>query len=199
MIALPSVSFYRFCEELLEYYREDPRIMHIAGNSHQYGKIRGAGSYYSSRYANFSGWATWRRAWRHYDPDLCPAWELQDDWSAHWQFSMEAANRIAIVPSLNLVKNIGFGQDATHTVERRRAAFLPALELSFALIHPEKISVDRAADTLTYYANFRNIPSLRLMWLYQTMDLLRLVPSRLRKAAAWIRGRQHRTDEVSHG
>jgi hypothetical protein len=72
-------------------------------------------------------------------------------------------------------------------------------EWEFLLVHPVGISVDGAADRLNYSANFRSIPSLRRLWLYQTMDYVRLIPSRLKKAAAWI-GPRHRSAEVrSHG
>jgi len=67
---LPSQSFFRFCQELLEYYRDDTRIMMISGNNFQFGKVRGEGSYYFSKYAHVWGWATWRRAWKHYDVNM---------------------------------------------------------------------------------------------------------------------------------
>ena len=64
---LPSQSFFWFCQELLEYYRDNRRIMMISGTNFQFGKARGEGSYYFSIYAHISGWATWKRAWRNYD------------------------------------------------------------------------------------------------------------------------------------
>jgi hypothetical protein len=67
---LPDPSFFGFCRELLAYYRHDTRIMHISGTNLQYGRKRGEGSYYFSRYMRCWGWATWRRAWAHFDLDL---------------------------------------------------------------------------------------------------------------------------------
>ena len=64
---LPSQSFFWFCQELLEHYRYDTRVMHISGNNFQFGRIRGEGSYYFSKYAHVPGWATWKRAWINYD------------------------------------------------------------------------------------------------------------------------------------
>jgi len=179
---VPSISFYRFCEELLQYYRHDPRIMHIAGNSHQYGRRRGSASYYFSKYANFWGWATWRRAWNLYDPGLRPPWELQDDWSAPWQLSIERSSGIAIVPNVNLVRNIGFGAAATHTKTLERGAFVDAAEVSFPLLHPRSMTVNRAADRFTYYAHHRLVRHLRLVWLYRFMDYMysRLKPVKRR-------------------
>jgi hypothetical protein len=67
---LPDPSFFGFCQELLAHYRHDTRIMHISGTNLQYGRKRGDGSYYFSRYMRCWGWASWRRAWSHFDVDL---------------------------------------------------------------------------------------------------------------------------------
>lgn len=67
---LPDPTFFRYCRELLERYRDDERVMNISGvNS----LLRGAelgDSYYFSRYPHIWGWASWRRAWRNYSPDM---------------------------------------------------------------------------------------------------------------------------------
>jgi len=68
---LPSQSFYMFCDELLEKYKEDGRIWHVAG----YSPYVGAGckdeySYYYSRFTQIWGWATWRDRWVHYDLNM---------------------------------------------------------------------------------------------------------------------------------
>ena len=67
---LPHPSFFRFCEELLEYYRHDKRIMTISGNNFQFGRKRTNYSYYFSRYPHIWGWATWKRAWELYDLEM---------------------------------------------------------------------------------------------------------------------------------
>jgi hypothetical protein len=71
---LPDPSFFRYCQELLEYYREDERIWCISGNNFQDGQRRGDGSYYFSNYNHCWGWASWQRAWEKYDYDLA-SWE----------------------------------------------------------------------------------------------------------------------------
>ena len=67
---LPSNSFFYFCQELLEYYRTDTRIMHICGGNYQNAIQRGDASYYFSKYNQIWGWATWKRAWKYYDVDM---------------------------------------------------------------------------------------------------------------------------------
>lgn len=67
---LPHPSFFGFCDELLERYRDDERIWHIGGSNFQRGQRRGDGSYYFSNNNHEWGWATWRRAWTHYDHEM---------------------------------------------------------------------------------------------------------------------------------
>jgi hypothetical protein len=189
---VPSRSFFRFCEELLGYYRDNPRVMHISGNNFQYGRRRGTASYYFSRYTHTWGWASWRRAWQHYDFDLIPESDRSHVWDAQWLLSVEKQRGMAVLPNVNLVTNIGFGPAATHTKTIERYALLPAEEMEFPLRHPKELSIDRAADTLTQYANFRNIRNLRLIWVYQVIDFIALVPSRVGKLLVNVKhlGRQ---------
>lgn len=67
---LPHPSFFRYCQQLLEHYRKDERIWCISGDNFQDGQWHGNGSYYFSNYGHCWGWASWRRAWQHYDHDL---------------------------------------------------------------------------------------------------------------------------------
>ncbi len=68
---LPSQSFFRFCQELLEYYKDDTRVMHISGNNFQFGQNRTSYDYYfSKKFFHVWGWATWERAWRYYDINM---------------------------------------------------------------------------------------------------------------------------------
>lgn len=171
---VPGRSFYRFCTELLARYREDPRIMHIAGANFQYGRRRGRTSYYFSKYPNVWGWASWRRAWKHYDFSLRPSWKLDDTWDTQWQLSIEKAAGLSVVPGVNLVKNIGVGPGATHTSAQIRAASLDAEEMHFPMVHPREIVVDRSADIFTYYAHHRLVKHHRLIAWYRLVDFLYL-------------------------
>lgn len=64
---LPDSSFYGFCQQLLDHYRDDERVMCISGTNFQRQMRRGNYSYYFSKYPNSWGWATWRRAWQYFD------------------------------------------------------------------------------------------------------------------------------------
>ncbi len=179
---VPTRSFYLFCEALLRYYQETPTVMHISGHNFQYGRRRGEASYYFSRWTHSGGWASWQRAWQHYDFSLIPEANRHDVWDGQWMLSVERQEGVAIVPNVNLVTNIGYGPGATHTQGQARAGFLAAHEITFPLQHPRKIAIDHQADTFTYYANIRNVPSLRLIWLYRLLDFIALIPTRARKA-----------------
>ena len=72
----PNQSFFPYCEELLERYKDDPRVMHITGSNFLRGKIDflEEDSYYFSVTPNLWCWATWRRAWKKYDEHPMDAW-----------------------------------------------------------------------------------------------------------------------------
>jgi len=63
-------SFYRFCEELLEKYRDDKRINMISGMNHMgiYDKTKK--DYFFTESGSIWGWATWKRAWEQVEYDM---------------------------------------------------------------------------------------------------------------------------------
>ena len=65
---LPNQSFFRYCDELLDRFRDEERVMCISGDNFQQGNSVTSDSYYFSKYNHCWGWATWRRAWLQYDP-----------------------------------------------------------------------------------------------------------------------------------
>ena len=72
-----------------------------------------------------------------------------------WAFSMWANDGLSILPERNLVTNIGFGADATHTKDpESKLAGIPTSEMSNVL-HPLKIRIDDAADRFTWNSVFK--------------------------------------------
>lgn len=64
----PSMDFFRYCEELLDRYRHDTRIMAVAGSCLPSPRVRNNEySYFFSNWDYVWGWATWKRAWDLYD------------------------------------------------------------------------------------------------------------------------------------
>lgn len=65
---LPSLSFFSFCEELLQKYENDKRVWIISGLSiHSNSKFFGEYDYLFSHYAHTWGWATWKSRWEQFD------------------------------------------------------------------------------------------------------------------------------------
>ncbi|HTY26120.1 MAG TPA: hypothetical protein VMC85_23520 [Desulfomonilaceae bacterium] len=184
---LPHPSFFRFCEELLQYYRNDSRVMSVSGNNFQNNRSSGSYSYYFSRYVHVWGWATWRRAWAHYDVSMTQwpilrdrnwlgdflvdarqvrywsyifqeAYESLDTWDYAWMFACWLQNGLSITPNVNLVSNIGFGPSSTHTVQTvSRFANMPAEEMIFPIKHPSRVVRDFGADDFTEEIMFSGV------------------------------------------
>lgn len=64
---IPHPSFFGYCDELLQRYRDDERVMHISGCTYRAEPWHTDSSYFFSRFPAAWGWATWRRAWKYYD------------------------------------------------------------------------------------------------------------------------------------
>ncbi|HBE19437.1 MAG TPA: hemolytic protein HlpA-like protein [Cyanobacteria bacterium UBA11367] len=176
---LPTASFFYFCQTLLEYYKHDQRIMHISGNNFQLGKSRTEYSYYFSRYPHSWGWASWRRAWKYFDQGMknytdfkkanvikliCENpyeqnyWTsifdrmfegVSDTWDYQWFYACLAQNGLSILPNSNLVSNIGFRSDATHTCGESPWERLPTSDI-WEIEHPPFIIRHREADDYTF-------------------------------------------------
>jgi hypothetical protein len=142
---VPHPTFFPYCSELLERYRDDNRIMTISGNNFQPLHKSYDHSYYFSAYMHCWGWATWRQAWNRYDGQI-PRWESLrgtgwlngwlgtdeeaaywrgifdqvtegeiDSWAYPWTFACWREHALHVLPAVNLVSNVGFGRRSTHT------------------------------------------------------------------------------------
>ncbi len=70
---LPDPTFFRFCEELLQKYRTDTRVMCITGSNYLEGWLNDRQSYHFSYFGSPWGWASWKRAWQYFDNSMT-AW-----------------------------------------------------------------------------------------------------------------------------
>ena len=145
---------------MLTAYENESKVMMITGNNFQNGQKRGDASYYFSKYNHIWGWATWRRAWEKYDLDISfwPKYKLSkswvdlfpnkverryweaifnrtynkeiDTWDYSWAASIWYNNGVTLTPNVNLISNIGFNRDATHTTStNNKLANLPTVEI----------------------------------------------------------------------
>ena len=173
---LPHPDFFRFCDELLERYADDERVAVITGNNFQDGAKRGDASYYFSKYNHCWGWATWRRSWQHYQGDLAfwPEWRLSeawrqltpdsverrywnkiferarakqiDSWAYPWTASVWFKGGLTATPNVNLVSNIGFGPESTHTASANSPLAELATNTLGNLTHPRSVIKEVEAD-----------------------------------------------------
>lgn len=144
---LPAPDFFPFCDEMLARYRDDARVMMVTGCNFQFGRRRGDASYYFAHGVGTWGWASWRRAMQHFDPDLSTwgpeagaevlgrIWPIQeiadywrdrineaargdvDAWDYQWAYSMWREGGLQLAPNSNLVTYIGCVSDTAHTTD----------------------------------------------------------------------------------
>jgi hypothetical protein len=178
---LPDPSFFPYCAELLARFRDDERVMQICGRNRLFTVNDSPYSYAFSCQNICWGWASWRRAWRHFDmavpfwpevkrtswlndwldhPVAVEQWAKAFDrafeagagadfWDHQWTFACWAQNGLSVVPHVNLVKNIGFGEHATHTKWKGDTrAGQPLESMTFPLRHPPYVFRDRHGDDI---------------------------------------------------
>lgn len=177
---IPSPSFFPFCAELLEKYKDDEKIMTIAGTNLISKEYPSTVSYHFSNYAGNWGWATWKRAWKYYDYNISEwnkpevkkkikeklplehylFWKDAFDtvcdkginhiWDYQWLFARFLYGDFGILPSKNLTTNIGFGEDATHTINVGEDLLEANTqeEIEFPLIHPKELFLNKEYDKI---------------------------------------------------
>lgn len=123
-------------------------------------------SYYFSKGASVWGWATWRRVWNEYDSKIITwkslrkskafqsnfnhrKWKLLsksfnsvfegkvDTWDYQFGHLLLSTNRLCATSNINLIENIGFDENATHTKSKiAMEGHNHVHSLSWPLIHP---------------------------------------------------------------
>jgi len=83
-----------------------------------------------------------------------------DTWDYQWVFANMLGGRLNILPAVNLISNIGFGSEATHTTGISDLADLPTSPLIFPLRHPVGVFRNRRADAYSEAKCFR-IPLMK--------------------------------------
>ncbi len=177
---LPNESFFVFCQELLEKYKNVEKVKMISGDNFQFGRKYGNASYFFSNFPNIWGWATWRRAWREYDMDMKTYPEFKKNnkietifndkriqkfmirlfdnlydnrmntWAGRWAYAIYNNDGVSIAPNVNLVSNIGFGENSTNTKKENNISNNIPTESLGNIIHPDSIIVNEEADDFLF-------------------------------------------------
>ena len=171
---LPSKSFFSFCSELLLRYKGSKDIALISGSNFAPASNL-TEDYFFSRSMFIWGWATWAETWHAFraSPQV-EEWpaelksEISDTFASQiqkreffgfmdiaknlntWDISLAVwirqFRKITIIPRVNLIENIGFGEEATHTkfeafdVQVKRGDFLQRIN------HPDLIEVNSSLE-----------------------------------------------------
>ena len=177
---IPSVSFFRFCAELLEKYKDDPRIECICGMNHLGIYDDPQSDYFFSREGSIWGLATWKRVFQERgdfsyidDPYIMKLlkqrtrndmeiWKRLSGYAKNkffqghvaggefwYKFDMYVQNRLQIIPTKNMICNIGCTADSEHSTEfeclprsTRKVFNMQTYEYDFPLKHPKYVIPD---------------------------------------------------------
>ncbi len=184
----PAPDFFRYCEKALDFYRNEEKVMCINGSQSAANLDYAPYCAGFSRYAQIWGWASWRRAWRHYSYDCAGAdfktlnRTLQnpaktrrwleiiksvrtgrpgfDTWDFQWSAALLMHGGAALTPQANLISNIG-AEDSTHDMpDLHKKQPLPATAMPDGMNFPAEIVFDDLRDDFIFDRFYRKPPLL---------------------------------------
>ena len=189
---IPQPSFFPFCQELLSRYKHDERVMTIGGHRSDGPNELGTESYYFSKYPSIWGWATWKEKWAKYDLSMSQWPELKnsnwlnkilkapkavaywsrmydhmknglDTWDYALAYSCWLHKGLSIRSRVNMISNVGFGKDATHTQQTDIVdIYANPIDIEFPLKHPTAISINKEIDDRIEWVSFSGMDERRL-------------------------------------
>jgi len=177
---LPNEDFFLFCQQLLEKYRIEEHIHLVSGNNFiiekeydesyyfsKYPHIWGWATWrrawekydvsmktYSSEILNTKEFQqlfnnkSEKKYWRNIF-ELCKAGQI-NTWDYQLTYSIWKNNGMCITPNENLVVNLGLNIDSTHFFLNDSFKMIPLSKMTFPLIHPVNIVVDKETDIYTF-------------------------------------------------
>ncbi|MGA2796335.1 MAG: glycosyltransferase family 2 protein [Thermoguttaceae bacterium] len=183
---LPDATFFHFCSEMLERYRNTTNVMQVAGYNLLSGSYDSGADYHFSHFGWQWGWATWKRAWDCYDLRMTSWPEFKrlglhkqfpfyservrtfdrtytgefTTWDYQWHFAVASNSGLSVVPRYSLIENIGFGLNATHgtNLAGGNRYRVPVRPMSFPISHFPFLFADPHYDQmLIRAAHYRSI------------------------------------------
>jgi hypothetical protein len=151
---IPTVGFFRFAQSMLDYYADDRRIGSISGRNEVADRFRNSNPYFFTRKFFCWGWASWsdRILDNNVELGLQAAVQPQtlsdlplkerlmvkgmigliqsrvvNSWAYPFDLSFRQKRQLCLVPSKNLVRNIGFDTVGAHA-ENGQEDILPVQE-----------------------------------------------------------------------
>lgn len=141
---LLSEGCLEYFDKSLGKYQSEDQVMQISGHRFYDRRETEDESSFFIPLTTSWGWATWSRAWKHFDPNMTGNEVLRSDmamrkrfnlndsypfasmvedqkagkvdsWAICWVWSMFKRNGLTLYPTKTLVKNIGFSTNSQHT------------------------------------------------------------------------------------
>lgn len=189
-------DFFSFCGELLVRFSDDERIMQISSLAPYDPRDYSYDYHFSHAFRCSGGWATWRRAWKYYTSDMHRYSDVEagailkayfsdltsfqqhyrkflefqkghfNNWDFQWNMACFAQNGLSIVPEKNLMTNIGFDEEGTHT--RTKSPVFEKFQtqpLQFPLRHPHFVYADGQPERGLEKFIYRSL-SIKSRWMY---------------------------------
>jgi hypothetical protein len=171
---LPSQGLFSFTAELLEKYKTDERVALVSGFNFAPVK-KPETDYFFSHSTYIWGWATWSRTWKAFrsSPQV-EKWSIDEvkaiestfasriqkgeflslmsiadtlnTWDISFAVWIRQTRLLSIIPHVNLIENIGFGIEATHTKFEAFDVQTKRSNLSGPLVHPKQIHYEPAIE-----------------------------------------------------
>lgn len=195
---LPSQSFFWYCEQLLDKYKNTDDVYIISGDGRVTEKVGMLSDYDYTKYPMIWGWASWARVWKSYDVNISDwprmknklktsinngsswrYWENAfsgvyskkiDTWDYQLAYHLLKNEAKCIVPRVNMISNIGFGEEATHTFDEKScSANYPSKELSIPVEkfptdnNSMKRNIDEYYEEHEFFIEFLSIGALKII------------------------------------
>jgi len=170
---VPNHSFFPFCTKMLSLYKDDLSVKTISGSNFLYGKYDHTNDYFFINYTMIWGWATWKRAWKEvdwskpferqiienkirqsYSNKQFRIWisnminhyndNFDKTWDVHVLTTFLLNDGLSIIPSKNLVKNIGV--EGTHNFQDSKATNAATMELQIDSFEKREVKISTEAQ-----------------------------------------------------
>ena len=147
-----SEGFLKYMNGALELYADDEKVMHVSAYMYPHKSRLTKTFFYPVPYPG-GGWATWQRAWKHYNDNAQELydywkdkWEMFDiyggdylskqlrrnadgtmkTWFVKWYAVMRKMDALTLYPGQSLTNNIGFDRLATNCYTTTKFDVVPA-------------------------------------------------------------------------
>lgn len=197
---VPNQDFFIFCNQMLDNYRADTRVMMITGTNYL-SDSKAASPYFFSEHFSIWGWATWRRAWNQYDVSMAGweklenqkniAYKFQksyiwkyfqvifnslkttyiDTWDIQWVYTCITNNGLCITPKVNLISNIGV--EGSHSNSITSSHFMETYSLE-GINFNAKIPVIADANYDERLHELKTKPALNRIKIIKILKIMRL-------------------------